>query len=720
PQTSLHAAVLSPQGVPVAFVSQPLAGTAVALRLAVPQANLWFPDCPYVYTLEAVLLRDGRAVDRLRQKIAFRDLRVVETDVMPTLRHAWGWALTDYTFCCNGQPVFPRGTVGGFNRQYPDESAALCRELWLTFERNYGSSVARLSDVQADDMATRGLTLTGSLAPDYTGLRQYVSAASGLEDFREMARRTAWLADHPALLSLQVGNEAELDCWGADLRSSYGDDLWHVFNEVTRVVREEWQPTLPLAYVRAANFNSVLPVPREDYSGVNQYTGRYWGRRATIPADLGELALSSAREHKPIAITEWNGPKYSWATRGVSGVDEEGAAQYIADYYRHMTRTPGLLMSTEFVLNWVVTPVEDLTTVPLAEGLKRRAAWKWALQQGTPWFPQIWPDLLTDTPARRAMRGFSSPLYELTEAPGEIVILADAARQADAARLAEELHALGRAVTTRSLREANLPVLDANMLILGGVGDRQPAAVRELERLRVIGHTDAGFPAAGQFLAQRRVNPWFPDRALVVLTAAEASGMAHGLEALHQSAAGLREALARQASCRRAVALIDDNQEIAKAFSRYVMELPARGFLLGRDDLRTALQADEFLTPEGKLSAQWSDLTALVIAARRPLTDAEREAVAAVGRAGVTVVWSRATLEADSSAAAQLGLTLGATKPLTDPMPVADWAQQPLAVPRMGDIALGPLQEFGGLKPDSEEWQRATTARELTAPAPWR
>ncbi|MBU0611750.1 MAG: hypothetical protein KKI08_27990, partial [Armatimonadetes bacterium] len=46
PQTSLHAAVLSPQGVPVAFVSQPLAGTAVALRLAVPQANLWFPDCP--------------------------------------------------------------------------------------------------------------------------------------------------------------------------------------------------------------------------------------------------------------------------------------------------------------------------------------------------------------------------------------------------------------------------------------------------------------------------------------------------------------------------------------------------------------------------------------------------------------------------------------------------------------------------------------------------
>jgi len=528
----------------------------------------WFPDCPHRYSLQLVLYRGGQAVDQREQQVAFRDVRVVETDLSATLRQAWELGPTDHTFLINGQVWFPRGTVCNDLSRNPTETVALLDELWLEFQRQYGDTMSWIGGAAAQELVARGKTLLAALGPDYQDIRTFQSAEAGLEQYRQRARDVAGAIFDPAMLVVQVGNEDELAVWGADLPSVYSDDLWHVFTEVITALREEAAPETPVSYVRAAHYGAVLPSPGEDYSGVNQYTGRYWGSRRTIAADLSTLSLAAYYDDAPFGVTEWNGPKYSWATRGVSGVDEAGSASYIFDYWRELQRAAGSVLSTEFVLNWVVTPVEDLTSVPLDEGLKRRAEWEWSLQQGTPWYPRIFPNLLTDTPARRAMRGFDSPIFDLAEAPGTITILAAPARQAEAEQFRALFARLGRRAQVAAPAAGELA---GNVLLLGGLGDGQPEAVRRLERLGVLGRTDASWPPAGEFLIQRRLNPDAPDGMLVAVTAADQAGWTQAVAKLLDAGAGLEEAYARKATQRRALALIPDNETHHTNFERYVL-----------------------------------------------------------------------------------------------------------------------------------------------------
>lgn len=721
PGTVLQAGVFDAAGRLVAFAAHPEGADRIGLQMALSRPLLWFPDCPYLYTVRIGLFREAEAVDWLEQKIAFRDIRILESDVTATMRHAHGWSAADYTFTINGQPYFPRGTVCGQARQYRDEAEGVFDELWLDYQRTYSQFLSRLSEAEADDMAARGMSLVGSMGANYRAIRSYASSSAGLQNYHEACWQARWLADHPALLAIEVGNEAELSVWGADLQSVYGADLWHVFNEAARVLREELRPTVPVAYVRAAHYGSVLPVPLEDYSGVNQYTGRYWGRRGTMTSDLDSLALAATFDNKPMGITEWNGPKYSWATRGVSGVDEQGAAEYIFDYYRTMVRTPMTVLSTEFVLNWVLTPLEDLTSVPLQEGLAERAGWRWFNQKGTPWYPAIWPDLETDTPGRRAMRGFQSPLFELCETPGPVAMAFTPgpwSRQADV--LKGRLAALGKKVASRPAATVTLQQQDTDLLIIGGVGDGQPPAVRELEQAMVIGVTTADFPGPGRFLIQRRVNPHFPDRFLVVVTAGDEAGMAKALDKLLRSAQGLAEAYGRHANCGRLLALVDDDQTVAKAFADYVLELPTRGFAVSRDDLRTTLEGVRLLDDEGRLKGPWQSLTAVIVATGRRLTEAERDLLGALPGVGVNLVWATPALRANQTVCDTLGVGLGDAGTLAESIPVADWARGPLAVPQMGDVAVDRIERFSGLKPDSERLRDALRVQTLHDRDGWR
>ncbi|NSW55782.1 MAG: hypothetical protein HPY44_07215 [Armatimonadetes bacterium] len=716
----IYLGIHGPDGKPAGFGTLRPSGPDISMRVDVPSARLWFPDCPVLYEARVLLIRDGKALDFHRQMIAFRDIAVAETDVDAAGRHAWDWSLADYALTVNGQPYFMRGTVCGQARSYPEEASRVFDELWLDFQRTYGSFVGGLSVSEADDLARAGLYTMGGLAPSYAHIRSYESADEGFEEYAETCEACAWVADHPALVSLQTGNEAELEVWGADLKASYGDDLWHCFNEAHEVLRREVDPRTPVGYVRATNLSPVLPVPRDDYSGVNQYTGRYFGRRSTMTSDLGALSLGCALDNKPMGITEWYGPKYSWAGRGISGVDEGGAAQYLFDYYRAMLRAPATIHSTQFVLNWVLTPVEDLSSVPLAEGLKQRDQWRWSMSLGVPWYPNIWPDLETDTPGRRAMRGFQSPLFDLCESPGEILVASVAARADDAQRISRMLTELGRESRVAGLPDGpGLADIDANVVLLGGLGNGQPEAVRFLEDLGVIGRTDSVYPPAGGFLIQRRVHPFFPDRVLVVVTAADDAGMQAAMAKLAASAEGLGEAYARHASCGRALALVDDNDSAARAFARYVMEFATRGDFLGRDDIRLTLDDFQF-APDGSLPTEHTGLGAVIVAARRELSGREIEVLRKFARLGCNVIWSAATLANNPSVAADLGIVLGERIPLSERLPVADWAQAPLAVPDMGDAALEPLRKFGGLKPESQSWVAATTAATLQVVEGWR
>ncbi|MGC9316490.1 MAG: hypothetical protein ACP5KN_00470 [Armatimonadota bacterium] len=714
----VQAGLFAPAGEIVAFGTTEPEDAEIALTLTVTDPLLWFPDCRRLHTLRVGVFDEGEASDWVEQRVAFRRIEIVESDVSATMRHAWAWAPADYTVAVNGQPYFLRGTRCGHVREFPERAAELFDELWLDYQRTYGSFVDGLSPQDANALAERGFGYIGSLCPDYDSVRSYQSMREGFEPFREAVEYSRWAVDHPLLIGMEVGNEAELAAWGADLPAVYGDDLWHVFNEVTGIVRQTLQPQIPVAYVRAARFHNVRPVPRCDYHGVNQYTGRYWGRRCTIAPDLAKLAFAATCDNAPLGITEWNGPKYSWATRGVSGVDEEGAAAYIFDYFRQMTRTPAIVLSTEFVLNWVVTPLEDLTTVSLQEGLARRDEWRWTLQKGVPWYPHIWPDLLTDTACRRTMQGFQSPMFDLCRTPGEIVVGATQRHIDEARRLAEILRGLGRSATAQAMPSAGeLASRDASWLLIGGYGGGQPEAVRALEEMRVIGRTTAASPAAGGYFIQRRVNPHFPDRFLVVLTAADEAGMARGLDRLRASAEGLREAYDRHADRRRILAVVDDSQQAARVFSRYVAELPTRSVMVSRDDVRTRLDPGELLDDNGTPAGPWNELAAVIIATRRALDEGEVRALDALRRAGATVVWSAGALAANEAAPA---VGLGDERSMAEHLPVAEWIRTPLAVPDAGDVSVDRIMRFTGWGADAESLQRALAIHEIRLPPGWR
>ena len=231
----------------------------------------------------------------------------------------------------------------------------------------------------------------------------------------------------------------------------------------------------------------------------------------------------------------------------------------------------------------------------------------------------------------------------------------------------------------------------------------------------VVGRTTAHFPAPARFLIQRRINPFFPDRSLVVVTAADRQGMRRALAKLAASAVGLEQAFARQATCRRALALIDDDRTTRDAFGRYVMELPTRSRFVGWDDLRTRLAPDELLAPDGTSRPHWAGLGAVIVATHRQLDPAERGLLTKLPTHGVRVIWSAATLDANPDVTKALGVRLGPAHSLTEHFPVARWARGPLAVPDLGDVAADRVEKFSGLKRDSKEWQRAMTIREVAA-----
>ncbi|MCC7493959.1 MAG: hypothetical protein IT204_16500 [Fimbriimonadaceae bacterium] len=696
PGLELYSALCEPGGQPIWWESVPLTAAKMPLAAKELPVSAWTPEQPVLYDWIVALRRADRVTDLHRAKVAFRDLAVTAGDLSGTLRHAWGWAAEDSSYRLNGQPWFPRGTVLNDLSRHLEPSVALLRELGLEFQRNYGYQTGNISGRLGDLFRQHGLLLLAGLGPSYQAVGTFESREAGFAEFRQDVRGDRALVNDPAVLALQVGNEAELSVWGADLGSSYGEDLWQPFEEAIAVVREEADPAVPLSYVRAGGPKTVAPVPAEDYSGVNQYAGRYWGTRRTISADLGGLGFHAAAAGKPFGVTEWFGPKYSWATSGISGVDEAGAARYLVDYQQALERAPGGVLSTQFVLNWVVTPVEDLTTVPYAEGRKVREGWSWSLQQGTPWYPHVFPNLLTETPARRHLRGLNSPLKDLVETPGRLLV---SGPPADAATAAGWLRGLGRSVEVVPLQQLPQPAeARASVLLLAPDRARSDWLLEgELDRL----------PAPGQYVLRRRLLPADPDRLMVILTG-DAAGYAAGLERLRGDVAGLTEAYAQRASCRRLLALVDSDNA---AFERYVTDTAMRGWFLARDDLRQRLEPAELLTSDGALQPAFADLALLLVTVKRALEPAELTALRTLAQRGVEVVWSAGTLAVNPLP----GVSLGAPQDLTGAVPVASWAQQPLLVRDLGQVRGEALTAFGGWPADSATYRAATTARTVQA-----
>ena len=239
--------------------------------------------------------------------------------------------------------------------------------LWLDGGRLYGFA-SRPARIARDDQF--GIATLASVAPSYRGLAEW----NDLSQFSdETALRYELLngwGDSASVAVLQIGNEVELSEWGADLTSAFPGAPYQPLDMVAEIAKKTRVTQAPVMYVRAGRYSTIPPLPYEDVCGINQYTGRYSGRMDEIERDLAELSVQSLFANRPLMITEWNGPKYSWAGSGIGGVTPRGAAYYLERYWRALIDTPAVVGSSEFTLNWVIAPFEDLTNV------SREEAWK--------------------------------------------------------------------------------------------------------------------------------------------------------------------------------------------------------------------------------------------------------------------------------------------------------------------------------------------------------
>ena len=615
--------------------------TGSQVRLSVPQAALWRAGNPCVHEIVARVTRHGETVAFARKPLGLRVSEIRPSGGSTVLRQAVLRRWPDWSFRRNGQGDFGRFACYDLPGRPPSDNAMrkLFDDLWVDGVRHYGFGVSVRSCGWYD---RQGIAQLASVAPGFRSL----SGWAGLESFCDgYADRCALLdgaGDSASVAVLQVGNEVELAEWGCDLSGAFPLAPYQPLDAVAETVKNLELTTAPVMYVRAGRFTVIPPMPHEDVCGVNQYTGRYSGRMDEIERDLAELSVQAMFANRPLMITEWSGPKYSWASGGVGGVTTRGAAYYLERYWRGMIDTPGIVGSSEFTLNWVIAPFEDLTNLTRAEAWKNRPKHsRFSEPHPADHIPLLMPGQVVPDECYRAMQAFHGPLYVMMQRPGAIAVAHGAAEAASAQRLAASLAALGKEVLCRPedlwLKEARHETRHVVALLPTG-----SLAQRRLEQEGVI----EAAPADGKFpVIQTRVHPYAPDRLLVTLTAPDAAAFADGVERLGRSAEELFRLRRLEGAMGRVMAVTD--AALTRVYERYVLELAARGYLVAGDDTRLALKASDFYGADGRRRAAWSDWAALILDCARELSADELSLTKRVCGEGVNVVVSRACYRAN-------------------------------------------------------------------------
>lgn len=661
----------------------------------------WWPGCPYLYTLRVGAYGEDGLLDVLEKPLGFCSVVYRESDVSGAMRHARVEPRRDWSAWINGQAWFVQGTrahLGGTDD--PMDGVRLFGDLWVEFQRNYGFTFA---NSHSPVFLREGIMETASLRAPYQSIANYADEAPLIESY---AKRLGMIRDRAAranVLHYAVGNEVELTAWGADLAATYGDDVWQPLEMGARTIREVLGSSRPLSYVRAGQFGRVPDLPSDDMAGVNHYPGRYFGRVEQMAGDLANLSMNTYLRGWPLFIGEWNGPKYSWASSGIGGCTERGSAFYIAKYWDAMMRTPGVAMSSEFVLNWVATAIEDLTTVPIEEGLARRGKYnQFGGGKTAGHVPWIFPDRLHEGHTFDYMRGFHSPVYYLVETPGELAILHTPRAAEAAANIARPLRRMGKAVRIEELTDRHrLEALDANLLILGEAGPSQPAILEDLQSRRIVGAVLPGFPEAGKALVQRRVHPEYPDRMLVTATASDATGYALGLDRLRKAAEALLRIQREAGAVRRLIVFAERTKRTV--YQASFNEFATRGFFHDFDDFRERIDGGELFDEEGALCPRYANLGAVVVDLARKMDDAELETLRKLNGAGANVVVSAPCIAANDALRVAWGLRTTASGSLTESLPVSAAWQASLQVPEMGRARPERMARFATFKKGERE-----------------
>ncbi len=603
---------------------------------------MWAPFIPNTFPL-LLLAYDGKNIVAYDQRdIGFRTAQILQNGANTLLRHVGNRNRPDWFYTYNGQPSFFRTSVysqaENSLEQCPTETIRLLQDLWVEGQRNYGMPKnAR----HWENSEHYGYGRLSSFAPSYKSLRNFGDIDSLLRKYSYDLEQIIPLSARANSYVHQVGNEVELDSWGASINAAFPGTAFQPLDVIAQQLVDNQCDTVPIMYVRAATFNKVEPLPHEDISGINQYTGRYGGHMDEAPRDLAELAAEATLANRPIAITEWNGPKYSWATGGIGGITLRGAAYYLEKYWRAMMDTPGIVGSAEFTLNWVIAPFEDLTNQSREEAFKNRLKHSsFGGGHTSDHVPLLNADIVVPDDCYRSMQAFHSPLYVMCRKPGDIIISGDVSRISNA--FYDNLNAIGKKAVKRDFRGplADLDKSNAHHIYIAYVTPTSPFGAHQ--RIAFPGIQPPPFDATEPSF-QTIVNPASPDHLLTVMIAYTYEAHERGLKLLENTALNLRDLYVKEANMPRILVLTD--KENVNVFQNYVMDKAARGYATVGDDVRTSLDKREFVDENGKRRVAWQSLHAILLDVKRELTAEEWSLVNALSSEGVNLVVSRSCHE---------------------------------------------------------------------------
>ncbi|MBP5673983.1 MAG: hypothetical protein J6X49_16470 [Victivallales bacterium] len=610
------------------------------ISLSIP---LWSPFIPNTFPLLLFAFDGKQIVASDSRDIGFRTTQILQNGTNTLLRHVGNRNRPDWFYAYNGQPSFFRtaiySQVENSLEQCPTETVRLLQNLWVEGQRNYGMPKNALHWQNSEQY---GIARLSSFAPSYKSLRDFSDIDSLLRKYSFDLEQIIPLSSRANSFVHQVGNEVELDSWGASINAAFPGTAFQPLDVIAQQLIDNHCDTAPIMYVRAGSFNKVEPLPHEDISGINQYTGRYSGRMDEAVRDLSELAAEATLANRPIAITEWNGPKYSWATGGIGGITTRGAAYYLEKYWRAMIDTPGIVGSAEFTLNWVIAPFEDLTNQSREEAFKNRLKHSsFGGGHTSDHVPLLNADVVVPDDCFRSMQAFHSPLYVMAKKPGDIIVSGDISRIS--ASFFDNLKAIGKNVVKRDFRGplADLDKSNAHHIYIAYVTPPLPFGAHQ--RIAFPGIQPPP-PNATEPSFQTIINPASPNHLLTVMIAYTYEASERGIKLLEDTALNLHDLYVKEANMPRFLILTD--KENVNVMQNYVMDKAARGYAYVGDDVRTTLDQREFIWPgTNQYSVAWKSLHAVFLDVKRELTDDEKSLLITWINQNINIVISRSCYE---------------------------------------------------------------------------
>lgn len=598
----------------------------------------WAPFVPNVYTLVMVARKGGRVVALDRREIGFRRADIMQSGLSTLIRHAWNRNRPDWSYFYNGVPSFVRTAASNCLSQNmetcPTAAIRLHQDLWVEGHRTYGAVRSKQYWTNFERM---GFGQIGFVSPSYRFLKSYNDMKMLLDGYDMDTPFLNRYMSYGSPFFIQVGNEVELVCWGADICAAFRETGFQPLDGIAEVVRRKRLDTAPVMYVRAGHYNRVEPLPHEDVSGINQYTGRYSGLLDQIHRSLAELGAQATLFNRPIAIMEWNGPKYSWGSTGIGGVTLRGAAYYLEKYWRAIVQTPGIVGSSEFTLNWVFAPFEDFTNQTREEAYKDRPRHQ-QFGGGTTadHVPLVDADKVVPDDCYRSMQGFHSPLYIMVHTPGEIAIQCEDAKAGDVQRLATALRKLGKSVKVIGMGVK--PERGVHCIVLAPVKATSGWFREYIQPL------PASMAEPSIQTALRRDGH---EHLVTVMLSLDAGAHKRGVVRLVESAEALVELAEKETAMPRMFVLTDANTHYV--MMDYFANHVARGYFYFGGDVDVTMNADRFLDASGEFRTGWKDFGALVLDISRALTDDELRVVRKAHASGANLILSRKFVVANPS-----------------------------------------------------------------------